>query len=437
MRKIVLALSIGAVIAAAAPAQKINDAVPTQSVTPGDYMNPLFIDNVDVNIHTPSTVNASTGLLVVCHGLGGDYDDYDSVAQIWADTHNVYTVQMNFRHSGRPNNADFGKLQAIDVLRTTKYMFDTFPVNRQRVFLWGASAGGFVALNTAKMAPRTFAFVAALSPITRPSTTADVQNNGYEADPPQGWEGQILSGKTYTTAEYDIRDAQYSAAHLKPTTVFLFHGDDDGVVDIQHSIDMHAALLAASVPVTFTTIAGGDHNFVGAANDENSRHLVTQKYLSNAFATMTRSGPSNFDEQAKVTFATRDAFAWPVKFDHLGLPTMASINKPGSVVTLKLGQNSVQIGNSLPLSFAIANWAGSSLPNTYLMAALVHLQSGAVYTLLPPTPFTLPTAGVGGGVSIPMLSGLPTGDFLFVAVTFGASPTSYVDLDYVQFKLNP
>lgn len=441
MRTIIIALWVGLAVAAAPSAQqKIDNVIATQAITPGDYMNPAFTGTVDIHVHTPTTVNASTGLLVVCHGLGGNYNDYNTECATWTDAYNVYTVQVNFRHSGLPSNADFGKYQAIDVLRATQYMFDNYPINQQRVFLWGASAGGLVALNAAKMAPRAFAFVAALSPITRPTNQLDRTTNGYSADPPNGWEGQILvAPNTYTTDEFDIRDAQWSAAHLKPTTVFLFHGSNDPTVDIQHSIDMHAALLQASVPVTFTTIVGGDHNFNGVTvlPDENTRFLVTQKYLTTAFNTMTRSGPTNLTEQAKVTFATRGSLAWPVKFDHQGLGTMGSIAKPGSVVTLNLGQTAVQVGNSLPLSFKIANWSGGLLTDSYLMAALVHLQTGTVYTLLPPTLFNLPSTGLGGGVSIPMLPGLPTGDFLFVAVTFGPSPSPYVDLDYAQFTLNP
>jgi len=416
---------------------EVKGVIASQSISPGDYMNPPFTGKIDINLHFPQTQNVWTGLMVVLHGLGGDFHQYDTECESWVNDLNVVTVQVNYRGTGAPPPGyDLGKYQAIDVLRVVKYVFDRYGLNKQRILLWGASAGGSVALHAAKMAPSTFALVAALSPITRPSDESDRRLRGYEADPTGGWETFVLgSTRKYTTEEWDIRDAQYLAAYLKGLPVFLIHGDLDPVVDVQHSKDLHAALVAAGGQVTFVTVKGGDHDLKGALDPtENSRFKATQKYLKSALSSYTTNGNLDHDFQTKVTFPTRGSLAFPVKFDVNGLCRLDSIAKPGAVVSLAMTRRAVKQGESLAFGLTIDNWLSAAQP-TVILAGLYQLSNAAVLPLVGPVPFVLPASGVKGPVSIPIPTAFPTGEFLFVAIVVGSAPSAYLDLDYFQFTV--
>jgi predicted esterase len=439
LRSLLPALGVLVTLGAGASASglEVKGVIGSQSISPGDYMNPPFTGKIDINLHFPKTQNAATGLMVVLHGLGGDFHQYDTECESWVNDYNVFTVQINYRGTGNPPPGyDLGKYQAVDVLRVVKYVFDQYGLNKKRIFLWGASAGGNVALHTAKMAPRTFALVAALSPITRPSDESDRLLRGYEADPAGGWETFMLgSTRKYTTEEWDIRDAQYLAPYLTGLPVFLIHGDRDPLVDVQHSTDMHAALVAAGGQVTFVTVKGGDHDLKGALDPtENSRFKATQKYLKSALSSYTTNGNLDHELQTKVTFPTRGATAFPVKFDVNGLCTLDSITKPGAVVCLAMTRRAIKQGESLAFGLTIDNWLNAAQP-TVILAGLYRLSNAAVLPLVGPVPFVLPAAGVKGPVSIPITTAFPTGEYLFVAIVVGAAPSAFVDLDYFQFTV--
>ena len=425
---------LGTVLAASGT--EVKGVIATQTVSPGDYMNPAFTGKIDINIHFPTSPNAQTGLMAVLHGLGTDFHSYDSECESWVNDYNVLTVQINFRNTleALPGN-DFAKYQAVDVLRVVQYMMAHYTINKQRVFLWGASAGGFVALHTAMMAPHTFAMVAALSAITRPTNDDDRNYRGYENDPSGGWEPYVLgTGLSYSTEEWDIRDAQYQASFLQGIPVFLIHGDQDPVVDIQHARDMHTALLAAGCTVTLREIDGGDHEFHGAAPTEDSRFEVTQNYLATPLNTLVSDGANDLETQSKVTFPTQGNTAWPVKFDAQGLITLDAIAKPGAVVNLRMTEYTVKHGESLSFGLKIDNWAGEPQA-TVLLAGYFQMNTASVLPLLGPTPFLLPTVGVEGPVALPITSALPPGDYLVVLILVGSLPSSFIDLDFFQFTV--
>ena len=418
---------------------EVKGVVYTQPVQPGDYMNPVFSSKVDINIHFPSSPNANTGLLVVLHGLGTHFHQYDTECETWVNDFNVLTVQVNYRGTGNPPPGyDLGKFQAIDVLRVVQYMLANYTLDRCRIFLWGASAGGNVALHTAKMAPGTFALVAALHPITRPTNDQDRTNRHYENDPLGGWEKFILgTGLSYTTEEWDIRDAQYLAAFMKDVPVYLIHGDKDNVVDWQHSKDLHDVLQNVGGNSSLITIPGGGHEFGGALDPtENSRFKVTQKYLKTPINTLTTSGKLELDTQAKITFPTRGSKAWPVKFDPQGLATLDQVDIPGAVMSLRVNGDVVKQGESLSFSLKLDNWTPST-QSVILLAGFFRISNSSVWPLVGPTPFLLTTSGVSGSVGIPITTAFPTGEYLFVAVVLGSTPSNYIDLDYFQFTITP
>ncbi len=58
---------------------------------------------------------------------------------------------------------DFGYIQAIDPIYALKYILDNYKVNKNRIFIYGVSYGGYIAQMVAKFAPSSFSLVADLS----------------------------------------------------------------------------------------------------------------------------------------------------------------------------------------------------------------------------------------------------------------------------------
>ena len=76
-----------------------------------------------INLHFPDEMNSETGLMVILHGWGGTYHQYDAYCKEWRNRYNVITLQVNYRNSGDGSPIyDFGKYQAIDVLRAIQYV---------------------------------------------------------------------------------------------------------------------------------------------------------------------------------------------------------------------------------------------------------------------------------------------------------------------------
>lgn len=258
----------------------IHTAVSGQTVSAdeADYMNEQFTGRVGMRLHLPAVANDRTGLMVVLHGWGGDFTQYDDSCQQWADLYNVITLQINYRDSGDGSPVyDFGKFQAIDVLRAMDYVLTQYTIDSKRIIGWGGSGGGDVILQTGKMAPHTFALIVEVAGITKPSTTQDLQQ-GYGPDPAGGWQARALGqGRSYTVPEYQVRSPQYHAS-LQNAPVIILHGDDDNVVSVQHAYDMNDALIQAGKNVTMHIVEGGGHAFQNAQDaTENNRHKATIK----------------------------------------------------------------------------------------------------------------------------------------------------------------
>ena len=223
----------------------LDDAVRGQRVSAdeADHMNEAFDGPVGLRLHLPASRDGRTGLMVVLHGWGGDYTQYDEACRSWAELFNVITLQVNYRDSGRGGPIyDFGKYQAVDVLRAMEYVLSTYPVDTRRIIGWGGSGGGNAILQAAKMAPHTFACIVDVAGITKPTDATDT-SQGYTTDPVGGWQAKALgAGKSYTVPEYQLRNPQHDA-ELFHAPIIILHGDSDSVVSVQHAHDMARVLM--------------------------------------------------------------------------------------------------------------------------------------------------------------------------------------------------
>ena len=202
----------------------------------------------------PDEVNAHTGAMLFSHGWGGNRFQHDEKVALTADRHNMVCVSVEYRMSGydfnpvtgagayRPYDASF--LQVADVLNGFREVLRHYPsVNRSRMFHYGGSQGGHIALLSAIYAPNTFAAVYAASPLTHISDTI------------MEWAGRDLS-----EAERAARNAQLHAERIL-CPVFLEHGTADERVDCNpHTRALESRLQELGKEVEARYHLGGLHS---------------------------------------------------------------------------------------------------------------------------------------------------------------------------------
>jgi pimeloyl-ACP methyl ester carboxylesterase len=304
----------------------LDDAVEGQAVA-ADGMNPAFEGPIGINLHFPDEPRERPGLLVMLHGWGGTYTQYDAFAEEFRNEYNVITLQVNYRNSGCGDTIyDFGKHQPIDVLRSLQYVRSHHEIDDERIIIWGGSGGGHVTLQTAKMAPTTFCLICEHAGITRPTNAWD-KLHGYAADCPTveaGWEERALGqANTYTPPEWRIRDAQYHAS-LFPSgaPIHIFHGDADEVVDVSHSLMMHRCLQAAGKRAELHISPGGNHANAGAPQDEDNRAKTTRKFADHDMRHARRAGPTDFDRRETRVIPVGDDLVYWLEYDKAGTPSL-------------------------------------------------------------------------------------------------------------------
>jgi len=301
----------------------VDDAVLGQSVA-ADEFNQAFEGPIPINLHFPDAPNADTGLMVVLHGWGGEYHQYDTYCEDWRNRFNCITLQVNYRGSSKATQPyDFGKYQAIDVLRAVHWVLANYPVNRRRIIGWGGSGGGNVVLQCGKMAPHTFALIIEHAGITHPTSAAEMKAGWDRPDRPGGWQGTALGGtKDYPEPERLIRDPIYHTA-LFNTKVYIFHPDLDTTVGVQHGIEMAYALRQAGKDVVFEIIEGGDHGSAGALDPrERDRKLSTEFHCTDDILGRRNEGPLDFERREPVVLPVNDGLVYRVVFDETGLPSL-------------------------------------------------------------------------------------------------------------------
>ena len=171
----------------------------------------------------PDAVDAGTGAILCTHGWGGNRFQHREVMEHAAAKFNLVALAVEYRQSGFdfdpvtgtgacwPYDASF--YQVLDVLNGLRETLALRPgLDRRRVYHFGGSQGGHIALLSALFAPDTFAAVYAGSPVTR--ITPDIAT----------WAGREFSGR-----ELSDRDVVEHAADFQ-CPVFLEHGTADAIV---------------------------------------------------------------------------------------------------------------------------------------------------------------------------------------------------------------
>ena len=208
---------------------------------------------ITVLVIMPEKTDSETGAMLFTHGWGGNRFQHQDKMECAAENSNVVALSVEYRMSGfdfnpvtgsgayRPYDASF--LQVFDVLNGLRVGLELFSfVNRKRLFHYGGSQGGHIALITALFAPKTFAFIYASSPVT-----------DFDSD------RQTWSGRLFAEHEIVVR-SPLRHPELFNTPLFIEHGTADSTVPVNHSERMERALIAAGKKPKVIYYEGGEHS---------------------------------------------------------------------------------------------------------------------------------------------------------------------------------
>lgn len=253
--------------------QRFPQAVRAQAVVdaPGDI---AFDGWVGVSIVAPVHLTPETGLLLMIHGLGSDWDEHDAVARDWAQRYDMICLQVRDRHAG-PRGLecpmDLGKYQAVDCLRAVAWTLGRWPCDRRRIVVWGGSGGGHMALMSMVLAPALFSAGIVCCPYTHPTLPGELGGEWQD-----GWIRRCIPEGPVPEEEIFIR-SPLRLAHRLTRPLLLMHGDADTVVSVEHSRRLAARLGELGAPLRYREVAGGNHDLSGGPAGLSSRIEATER----------------------------------------------------------------------------------------------------------------------------------------------------------------
>ena len=200
--------------------------------------------------------------VVMAHGLGSDHTHMDSYAQLLA-SHGFVCYAIDFC-GGSPSSKSDGSTTEMtvqtekqDLLAAVKLMLDEPFVNKDALFLWGNSQGGYVSAMLAEELPDAFRGLVLLYPAF---VLYDAARQRM-ASGPAPREDEEVYGMWLSPAYLEsllARDPYASMASFDKK-VLIVHGDADAVVPLAYS--KRAAQTYPSAQLEL--LVGAGHGFEG------------------------------------------------------------------------------------------------------------------------------------------------------------------------------
>ena len=234
-----------------------------------------YVKKITVFSVAPDKIDERTGVMLFCHGWGCNRYQPQERMEAAADNFNLLCISPEFRMSGfdydpvggygwyKPYDLSF--YQTFDALLSLRFILELQPnLNHRRIFVYGGSQGGHIALLSTIYAPNTFAAVFSSSAMTC------VPENGHLA------EG---TGRIFSDAEQKVRSVPYLIDRLN-TPLFMEHGTNDETVD--HAINtavVECLMKKRGKPCEVVYYEGGHHDLQPAISKLEAFKLMASKFL--------------------------------------------------------------------------------------------------------------------------------------------------------------
>lgn len=229
--------------------------LPSESPWPSEVIHITYNSDAD-NTPQPALFYKSRGteaqpLLVALHSWSGGYQQNASIPYAeWCIKNNWVFIHPNFRGSNNKPEATGSDMVIQDILSAVEYAKDNANVDPNRIYLVGASGGGYTALMVAAKSPKIWAGVSVWVPITDLSAwyfQSKQLNTKYAADIVKS-----LGGKPGSSAEVDLayrnRSPITHLSTLSSTPIDINAGINDGhaggLVPISHSLLAYNSLVS-------------------------------------------------------------------------------------------------------------------------------------------------------------------------------------------------
>ncbi|MBO7091166.1 MAG: alpha/beta fold hydrolase, partial [Victivallales bacterium] len=132
--------------------------------------NETYTKEITILVVAPDKFDDKTGAMLFCHGWGGNRFQHQEFMKAVADKFNLLCLSPEYRMSGfdyaprggygwfKPYDLSF--YQTFDALLALRFILRLHTnLNHKRIFVYGGSQGGHIALLSAIYAPNTFAAV--------------------------------------------------------------------------------------------------------------------------------------------------------------------------------------------------------------------------------------------------------------------------------------
>lgn len=223
----------------------------------------------------PDRLTPNTGVMLFTHGWGGSrYNDLSNVA-VACEPHDLVCVSVEFRQSGFDYDPfrgsgwdcpyDLSFFQMFDVLNGLREVIALRAgLNTRRIFHYGGSQGGHLALLGTIFAPRTFAAV-------------------YSSCGATFIEPHFLvwAGREFFPWELSIRNVIEHADRID-CPVYMDHGTADKEVSHEHTARLERRLRELGRFVDVKYYEGGGHQLEPLSNRLDAFKLTVPKFLPTA-----------------------------------------------------------------------------------------------------------------------------------------------------------
>ena len=322
-------------------------------VSPGLYDAPLTSTRLCTISYSPllvrwqepsAGVKSTTGLVVVFPGANPVNDcvrPTQYADPTWPDTKNVVMCTVFYRNQAFSTPFDWGKLQISDALRGIGLVLQRYPqIDRRRLYLYGASAGGLLTLQLLQCTRQLWAEAHVMCAPTLITTLAEAQGKYHNDSLGEGFNAK---GLAFPEQQGSLADSQWnryqgeralrgphnnmpldlvSRSAGEYPYVWAMQGTADEGVDIQHLYELVAIVKAGTgVAGTHTTVVGGErwkfrnwtlftviggqHDFSGADSRMNSYSKATNYRVPDAFTRLRPSAPT-----LTVDYAFPQQYGW-------------------------------------------------------------------------------------------------------------------------------